>query len=216
MRAPRSLPIPGSSRNCASVRRATGSAVVRTTSAADRYARILNAFSPLISSRSAISPRARATAALSTHEAFVFEAEVQDAGAAGRERRRDRLLAVRWPVAEEAAASAGAADLGGGGTRGAGTSNELVDEGCGDAGSQPPPVGPLLVDGRADPVPVTRDQRLAHARGGVADTLEAGKHLRVAVDVGLGDRPVVGARVVRLARIAQGDPARQLAQVDRE
>ena len=52
--AARSLPTPGIVRSCCASMRATASGQVAMTSAAERYARILNAFSPLISSRSAI------------------------------------------------------------------------------------------------------------------------------------------------------------------
>src|SRR6185503_13148892 len=115
MRAARSLPIPGIARNCASVMRARASPVVATVSAAERYARILNAFSPLISSRSAISPSTCAIAALSTSEPVALEGEVDQPGAAAGERVADARGRLRRPKAEQAAAATGAADLGRGG-----------------------------------------------------------------------------------------------------
>ena len=65
MRSDKSLPMPGHSRSRVASRPATGSGLLATMSAPLRYARILNGFSPLSSSRSAISPSTRAIATLS-------------------------------------------------------------------------------------------------------------------------------------------------------
>ena len=64
---------------------------------------------------------------------------------------------------------------------------------------------------RATPSQSPRAERVAHRRGGVPDPLEAVEHVAVAVDVLLGDLPVVGAGVARLARVAEDDPLLQLA-----
>src|SRR5687767_13274870 len=100
--------MPGRSRSCLPSRRETASGQVPTVSAAVRYARILKAFSPLISSRSAISPRTCAIGPLSTCEAVLLEPEREQARAAGPERVLDGRLAIRRAVAEQAAAAAGA------------------------------------------------------------------------------------------------------------
>ena len=60
--AARSLPMPGISRSCLSSICATGLSADAAMVSAPRYARILNGFSPLISSRSAISERTCAMA----------------------------------------------------------------------------------------------------------------------------------------------------------
>src|SRR6187455_1078989 len=168
----RSFPMPGSSRSCASVICATPSPHAAMVSAADRYARILNAFSPLISSRSAISPRTCATARLSTREAVPLDAIVEQPGAAGSERFTDGAVCLRRAIAEHAAAAAGAADLGRGGPGRHGAADEVVDRGRRDAGRQPLPVVPLLGDEAAHRVPVAVHERRPHRRGGVADSLE--------------------------------------------
>ena len=67
-----------------------------------------------------------------------------------------------------------------------------------------------------DRVPVAALQRLAHGGGRVADALEAVEDEPVAVDVPLGDLPVVGAGIARLAGVAEDDPLLQLAEVDVE
>ena len=69
---------------------------------------------------------------------------------------------------------------------------------------------------RADAVPVARRQRRPHRGRRVPDALEAVEDVRVAVDMALGDLPVVGAGVARLARVAQHDSLLQLTEVDVE
>src|SRR6185436_8036232 len=116
-------------RSCASVIRATASPVVAMVSAADRYARILNAFSPLISSRSAISPSTCAIDPLSTRQPMALEGEVEQPGTAAGKRLADAGVGLGRTVTEQAAPAAGAADLGGGGTRGQRARDQVVDGG---------------------------------------------------------------------------------------
>src|ERR1041384_4082598 len=97
--------MPGSARSCVSFSRETASPAVATVSAADRYARILKAFSPLISSRSTISPRTCAIEALSTGQPVPLEREVDHAGAATGERLPDRGSGFRRTETEQAAAA---------------------------------------------------------------------------------------------------------------
>src|SRR6187402_145347 len=191
--------MPGIARSWASVIRATASPVVAIVSAAERYARILNAFSPLISRRSAISPNTCATEALSTGEPVALERVVDQPGAALGQRLLYAGHRLGRPEAEETPATAGAAHLGGRRTGRAGPRDEIVDEGRRDAGRQPLAVLPLVGDGAAGRVPVAPDERRPHGGRRVANPLEAVEDVRVAVDVLLGDLPVVGAREVRLA-----------------
>src|SRR5918992_4477924 len=97
--------------------RATGSAHAASVSAAVRYARILKAFSPLISSRSAMSAKTCAIWRLSTRQAVPFDAEIEQAGAACGQCVANRITPLRWAVAEEASAASRATHFGG---RGAG------------------------------------------------------------------------------------------------
>src|SRR5262245_60920329 len=108
-----------------------------------RYARILNGFSFLISSRSAISRRMRAIPALSNLQPLGVDVKLEDTGAARGERLLDGGSLVRRAVAEEASAAAGAADLGCGrsGSRRAG--DEVVDGGGRDARCKTLAVVPL-------------------------------------------------------------------------
>src|SRR5215510_13715664 len=143
MRAARSLPMPGISRRPRSSSFANSCGWFEAMSAALRYARILNGFSSLISSRSAISRRMRAIAALSKPESFRFDAVVEQAGAAVGERLCDRPAGRRRAVAEQAAAAARAADLR---CRGAGRKravDEIVDRRRRDARREPLAVVPL-------------------------------------------------------------------------
>src|SRR5688572_15152585 len=103
--------MPGMSRSCASSMRTTGSGHGASVSAADRYARILKALAPLISSRSATSANTCAIARLSTHQSVALEAVVEHARSAVGQRLGDRVAAARGAVTEQAAATAGAAHL---------------------------------------------------------------------------------------------------------
>src|SRR5229473_8665071 len=99
-----------------------------------RYARILNGLSLLISRRSAISRRMRATPRLSKPQTFDLEPIVEDAGAASRERLGDRGLRLWRAVTEEAPAAASAAHLRGGGSCSRGAPHQIVDGRRCDAG----------------------------------------------------------------------------------
>src|SRR5882724_10984099 len=119
-----------------------------------RYARILNGLSSLISRRSAISLRMRAIAALSKPEALGFDPILEQARAASGERRRHRRSGRRRAVAEQTAAPARAAELGGGRTRGSRARDEIVNRRRGYPVRQAFPVLPFDVDLPADLVPV--------------------------------------------------------------
>src|SRR5262245_9193409 len=154
MRAARSLPMPGIVRRAWSPSVDTGCGQVAIVSAAVRYARTLNALSPLISSRSAICARTCETILLSTRQPVALEREIEDAGASCRERVADGLSCRRRTEAEEAPAAARAADLGGGRAGSLGACDQIVDRGRGDAWSQPLSIVPLLGDRATDAVPI--------------------------------------------------------------
>src|SRR5689334_3989011 len=170
MRAARSLPMPGISRSPVSSSAARSCGWFDAMSAPLRYARILKGFSSLISSRSAISRRTRAMAALSNPEPFGFDAVVEQPRAAGGERLRNRRLRAR---------------------------DQRVDRRRRDAGCEPLPVVPLDGNLPPDPIPVAALERRAHRRRGVADPLEAVEDVAIAVGVALGDLPVVRAGMAR-------------------
>src|SRR5687768_9409486 len=134
--------------------RATGSAHAASVSAAVRYARILNAFSPLISSRSAISANTCATCRLSTRQSVPFDAEIEEARAATRQRVTNGVAASRRSVAEQASAAAGAAHLGGERAGGSCALDEVVDRGRRHTGRQLFTGVPLGADRVADAIPV--------------------------------------------------------------
>src|SRR4051812_33492991 len=208
--------MPGRSWSCLSSMRATGSAHAPIVSAAVRYARILKTFSPLISSRSAISASTCAIGRLSTRQPIALDAVVEHAGAAGGERLRNRRPLVGWPVAEEASTAARTADLGCGRPCRRCTGDERVDRRRGDAPREPLAVLPLLGDRGPDAVPVAGGHPLAHRRGRVADAFEAVEDEPVAVDVLLRDLPVVRPGVARLARVAEDDAPFEFRAVDIE
>src|SRR5258705_7645708 len=196
----RSLPMPGRSSSCFSSMRATGSAHALIVSAAERYARILKTFSPLISRRSAISAKTCAIGRLSTRQAVALDGEVKQPGAAGGERVGDRGTHIGRPVAEQAPAAARAAPLRRGRAGRHRPRDERLDGGRRHARRQPLAVLPFFRDRRAHAVPVALHEPLAHRRRRVADALEAVEDMAVAVDVLLRDLPVVRARVAWLAR----------------
>src|SRR5688572_9597117 len=160
--------MPGNARSWESSMRATGSPHADRVSAAVRYARILNAFSPLISSRSAISAKTCATCLLSTRETVPFDAEIEQARAAGGKGVADRAPATRRPIAEQAPAAAGAANFGGGCACAERPRDEVVDRRRGHPRSKLLASVPLCGDGGADRVPVLSRERVAHRRRGVA------------------------------------------------
>src|SRR5262245_4784620 len=206
----------GSASSCFSSIRATGSAHARMVSAAERYARILKRFSPLISSRSAISEKTCAIGWLSTREPVPLDGVVeQSRSTAGKCLRNCRPFGW-WAVAEETSAAAGPADLCRCCTGAHRTGDEIVDRGGRDAGREPLAVLPFLCDGRTDAIPIATRQPFAHSGGRVTNTLEAVEHVPIAVDMFLRDFPVVRSRVARLARVAQDDSAFELAKVDLE
>ena len=188
---------------------ATGSAQAAMVSAAERYARILKAFSPLISSRSAISRQhLRDRTVIHASRPWRSMRVVEQARAAGRERRRRSRRARR----------AGRSRTGSRRRRHRRPSRRSRRPPCARAISSS--IAGVVTPGasrlrfshssaiaRPTPSQSPRVERLAHRGGGVADALEAVEDVAVAVDVLLGDLPVVGARVARLARVAEDDAA---------
>src|SRR5204863_4173975 len=156
----------------------------------------------------------RAIAWLSKPQTFSLDAVVQKTRPAGGERFGDRLSRRGRAVTEQTAASPGAADFRSGGAGRGGASDEVLDGRGGDAGCQPLPVVPFDGNLPADFVPIATLQRAAHRHRGVADPLEAVEDVPVAVDMTLGDLPVVGARVSWRAGVGEHDPALELGRVD--
>src|SRR5262245_51737082 len=181
MRPAMSLPLPGISRSPRSSSLANSCGWFEAMSAALRYARILNGFSSLISSRSAISRRMRAIAALSKPESFRFDAVVQQTGAPAHERLRDRLAGSRRTVAEQTPAAAGAAHLCCRRARRERAIDEIVDRRRGDAWRKPLAVLPLDGDVPADRRPVLALEGRPQIERRVADAFEAIEHVAVAV-----------------------------------
>ena len=221
--------MPFQPRSAASSSDDTASAACETMSAALRYARILKGFSPFSSSRSAISSSVRATDLLSsgdgqrrrhsrvTCEPGRLDAEVEDARAAvgerlangrhvaraapGRTGSRRRPRRTPWPpVAPAAMARAISESIAGGR----------------DARREALAVLPFGRQAGGGRVPVAAGERLAHRGGGVADPLEAIEDVLIAVDVPLGDLPVVGAGIARLAGVAEHDAPFELLRIDIE
>src|SRR4051812_34638859 len=216
IRAARSLPMPGISRSPASSSFESSCGWLLTMSAPLRYARILNGLSSLISSRSAISRRMRAMATLSNPQAFAFDAVVEEGRAAGRERGCNCLAGGRRTVAEQAAAAARAAHFRGGRAGGARPRNQALDRRRRDTRREPLAVFPLRRNLSTDFFPVTGGERAAHRDRGIADAFEGVEHLAIAVDVLLGDLPVVRPRVAGRAGVGEHDAALELARIDVE
>src|ERR1043165_3297376 len=126
----------GSSRSCFSSSLATGSAHVLIVSAADRYARILKTFSPLISSRSAISEKTCAIGRLSTRQTVALDGEVERGCTTAGKRYGHRVGFVRRAITEQTSAAAGAAHLRSRRASGGGTSDQRIDGGSRDTGGQ--------------------------------------------------------------------------------
>src|SRR5438552_6174504 len=135
----------------------------------------------------------RAMEPLSNSKAFVLDPIVEQPRTAGYERLGDRGACLRRPVTKQAAAAAGAADLRRRGAGRARTHDEIVDRRSRHAGREALAVLPLCRDVAADIVPVPALQRVAHRAARVANALEAVEDVPVAVDVALGDLPVVRA-----------------------
>ena len=64
-----------------------------------------------------------------------------------------------------------------------------------------------------DLLPVATLKRPAHRGGSVANPLEAVEDVAVAIDVALGDLPVVGAGVARRARVSEDDATFELVPI---
>src|SRR5438093_6482196 len=183
-------------------------------SALFRYARILNGFSSLISSRSAISRRIRAMARLSNAETFGFDLEIEQTRTAGGECFRDRRARPGWAVTDQTAAAARAADLRRRRACRLRARDQVVDASRRHSGSEPFAVVPLCGDLPADFFPVASLERKPHGRRGVADALEAVENVAVAIDVSLGDFPVVRSGMAWRTGVSEHDVVRQLAGVD--
>ena len=181
-------------------------------------ARILNGFSPLISRRSAISRRMRAIAtviqaadlrsrcgsrAVRAPPAGERRGDRRPRVEAGRSRRGSRRRPRRrpWPPSRRPpCARAMRSSIVGVVTPGASRlrlSHSIAI--CRPTSSQSP-----------------RCERRAHRDRRVADPLEAVEDVPVAVDVALGDLPVVRARVSRRAGVGEHDALLELARIDVE
>src|SRR5262245_54074 len=182
-------------------------------SAAFLYARILNGLSPLISSRSATSRKTCATAGLSNPQTFGFDAVLENAGTLTRHSPGDVRLRVWGAVEENTAPSACAADLGSVGPGGGRAIHERVDVRRCDAGSQSPSIGPLDRNLSPDLVPVLPFERRPHGRSRIANALEAVEYFGIAVQVSLGNLPVVRAGVARCTGIGEHNPSFELDRV---
>src|SRR3989454_4766961 len=165
-----------------------------------RYARILNGLSFLIPRRSAIARRMWAIARLSNSQAFDLDSVVEESRAAGRERLGDRGSCREWTVAEETPTAARAADFRGSRAGCTRARDEILNGRRRHARREPLAVLPLGGDLPADFAPVTALQRRTHGDPDVADALEAIEGVAVALDVGLGGLPVIGAGGARRAR----------------
>src|SRR5438445_3567440 len=181
-----------------------------------RYARILNGLSSLISRRSAISRRMRAIARLSNPEAFALDLVVEQPRAARGEGASYRGARVGGAVAEQATAAAGAADLGGRRPRRPGAFDQIVDCRRRDARREPLAIVPFDRDLAADLVPVAALERDAHRGRRLANPFEALEDVAIAVDVALGDLPVVRARISRRAGVGEDDAPLELVRIHGE
>src|SRR6478736_8827917 len=176
-------------------------------SAPFRYARILNGLSFLISSRSAISRRIRATAWLSNPKSLGFDAIGEEPGPAAGERGADRFMCGRWTVAEEAAAASGAAHFGCGRSGRVCAGDQIVNRRGRDTRREPLPVVPFDGNLPSNLVEVLAVQRPPHRDRRIADPLEAIENVAVAIDMTFCNFPVVRSRIPPRTRIREDDPA---------
>ena len=201
-------PMPGSSRSAAVSSDATGSAQALTVSAPFRYARILKGFSPLISSRSAISASTRATAMLSNPQALGLDVVVQQLRACPppprRERRRGvtaarrRRCTPRRRPRRTFAASAPARPA---------LAIKLSMNGVVTPGARRFRFSHSAAICRPTSSQSSRASACRRGDRGVADPLEAVEDLAVAVDVPLGHLPVVRPRSCAGRRCRPGQSA---------
>src|SRR6185436_16086190 len=120
----------------------------------------------------------------------------------------------RRAVAEQASSTAGAADLCRRRAGGVRARYQVVDGRRRDARRQALAVVPLDRHLPADLVPVAALERCPHRRRGIANPLEAVEDVAIAVDVALGDLPVVGAGIARRAGVGEDDAALELERID--
>src|SRR6185436_5617561 len=151
--------MPGISRRPAASSVARSCGWLEAMSAALRYARILKGFSSLISSRSAISRRMRAMAALSNPETFHLDLVVEHTRSARGQRRRHRVPGFWRSVADDTSAATGAADFRRGRTRALRARDHVVDRPGRHARRELLPVVPFTIDLAAHFVPVAAEQR---------------------------------------------------------
>src|SRR5262249_9224399 len=117
-------------------------------------------------------------------------------------------------IAEQASTAAGAAHFRGRRTGRTGTLHEVVNRRRRHSWREALAVFPLDRDLAANVVPVAALERSAHRHSSVANPLETVEDVAVAVDVALGDLPVVGSRVARRAGVDEHDALLELAGVD--
>src|SRR5688572_22661289 len=203
-------------RNCCASIRTIASGHVAMTSAAERYARILKALSPLISSRSAICASTCATDLLSTRQPVALECVFEHPRASAGQGRGDLGARIRRSIAEHAAATTCTAHFRRGCTGCGGSGDQSLDCWRGDPRRELLPVLPFASDRAPDRVPVAALERRAHVGCRVANAFEAVEDEAVAIDVPLGDFPVVRPRVARLAGVAEDDALLELGEIDIE
>ena len=95
-----------------------------------------------------------------------------------------------------------------------GISDQRVDFLRRHSGREALAVFPLRGDRAADPLPVAALERRAHLDDRVANPLEAIEDLAVAVEMTLGNVPVVGPGVARRAGIGEDDVLLELVRID--
>ena len=212
MRAARSLPIPGNSRRPASVESGERMGMVGRCRRRS-IGPILNGFSPLISSRSAISPRTRAMARLSKQKPLCFDAKSR-IRAPPAARASAMAPRVRRAVAEQATAAAGAAHLGRRRARRIARAISVVDGGVVTPGARRFRFSHSVAIGRPTSSQSPRSSAWRMRGGGVADRSKQSKICAVAVEMALRDFPVVGARVARRARVHEDDARAAAPEVD--
>ena len=195
-----------------------------------RYARILNGFSLLISSRSAISEKMRAMARFSMSHRN--DARRTSATRTEPEDRRSQYgnPSTRAPPDVSACRTAGTSF---GSTRqnrhppppaphtfaarapaAKRIGDERLDHRRRHAGCQLLARLPFEVDVRGDAGPIAAGEGVAHTARRLDDAIEALEDVAVAVDVALHDFPVVRAGEMRRAGVGEHDAALQLDGID--
>ncbi len=123
---------------------------------------------------------------------------------------------VRRPVAEQAAAAAGAAHLRRGCAGGSSATHEIVDLRCRYARRQPLSVLPFGGNLAAHLIPVAPFERVTHRHSGIANPFETVEYGAIAVEMPFDDFPVVRPRVTRQACVCEHQAFLEGARIDVE